>query len=90
VAMGAAFVPLTIGMAKTLGVNVLPFTLVTINCLSYAFLLPISITAFLIAWAASGASGWTAVRFGVPLTVISNVYVILVQTGWLALIGYPL
>lgn len=90
VAMGAAFVPLTIGMAKTLGVNVVPFTLVTINCLSYAFLLPISITAFLIAWAASGASGWTAVRFGVPLTVISNVYVILVQTGWLALIGYPL
>jgi sodium-dependent dicarboxylate transporter 2/3/5 len=90
VAMGAAFVPLTIGMAKTLGVSVLPFTLVTINCLSYAFFLPISITAFLIAWAASGASGWTAVRFGAPLTVISNVYVILVQTGWLALIGYPL
>jgi solute carrier family 13 (sodium-dependent dicarboxylate transporter), member 2/3/5 len=90
VAMGAAFVPLTIGMAKTLGVNVLPFTLVTINCLSYAFFLPISITAFLIAWAASGASGWTAVRFGAPLTVIANVYVILVQTAWLALIGYKL
>ena len=90
VAMGAAFVPLTIGMAKTLGVNVLPFTLVTINCLSYAFFLPISITAFLIAWAASGASGWTAVRFGAPLTIIANVYVILVQTAWLALIGYKL
>jgi solute carrier family 13 (sodium-dependent dicarboxylate transporter), member 2/3/5 len=90
VAMGAAFVPLTIGMAKTLGVNVLPFTLVTINCLSYAFFLPISITAFLIAWAASGASGWTAVRFGAPLTVIANVYVILVQTAWLSLIGYKL
>jgi solute carrier family 13 (sodium-dependent dicarboxylate transporter), member 2/3/5 len=90
VAMGAAFVPLTIGMAKTLGVNVLPFTLVTINCLSYAFFLPISITAFLIAWAASGASGWTAIRFGAPLTIIANVYVILVQTAWLALIGYKL
>lgn len=90
VAMGAAFVPLTIGMAKTLGVGVLPFTMVTINCLSYAFFLPISITAFLIAWAASGASGWTAVRFGAPLTIIANVYVILVQTAWLALIGYPL
>jgi anion transporter len=90
VAMGAAFVPLTIGMAKTLGVGVLPFTLVTINCLSYAFFLPISITAFLIAWAASGASGWTAIRFGTGLSIIANIYVIVVQTTWLSLIGYPL
>ena len=90
VAMGSAFVPLTIGMAKSLGVNVLPFTLVTINCLSYAFFLPISITAFLIAWCASGASGWTAIRFGAILSIISNIYVILVQTAWLALIGYKL
>lgn len=90
VAMGSAFVPLTIGMAKALGIGVVPFTLVTINCLSYAFFLPISITAFLIAWSASGASGWTAIRFGAGLTIISNVYVILVQTAWLSLIGYPL
>jgi len=90
VAMGSAFVPLTIGMAKSLGVNVLPFTLVTINCLSYAFFLPISITAFLIAWCASGASGWTAVRFGAILSIIANAYVILVQSAWLALIGYKL
>ncbi len=90
VAMGSAFVPLTIGMAKSLGVGVLPFTLVTINCLSYAFFLPISITAFLIAWAASGASGWTTIKFGAGLSIISNIYVILVQTAWLGLIGYPL
>lgn len=89
-AMGAAFIPLLIGMAKTLGLNVLPFTLVLTNCLSYAFFLPISITAFLIAWGASGATGWTAIKFGSILSVISNVYVILVQTAWLALIGYPL
>lgn len=90
VAMGSAFVPLTIGMAKSLGVSVVPFTLVTINCLSYAFFLPISITAFLIAWAASGASGWTTIKFGAGLSIICNVYVILVQTAWLSLIGYPL
>lgn len=90
VATGAAFIPITISMAESFSLNVLPFSLVVINCLSYAFFLPISITAFLIAWGASGASGWTAVRFGTILSIISNIYVIVVQTAWLALIGYPL
>jgi sodium-dependent dicarboxylate transporter 2/3/5 len=89
-AMGAAFIPLLIGMAKTLDLNVLPFSLVMTNCLSYAFFLPISITAFFIAWGASGASGWTAIRFGTVLSIIANIYVLVVQTAWLALIGYPL
>ena len=89
-AMGAAFIPLLIGMAKTLDLNVLPFSLVMTNCLSYAFFLPISITAFFIAWGASGASGWTAIRFGAVLSIIANIYVLVVQTAWLALIGYPL
>lgn len=90
VAMGAAFIPLLVAMAKTLDLSVLPFTLVLTNCLSYAFFLPISITAFLIAWGASGASGWTAIKFGTGLSIIANVYVLVVQTAWLALIGYPL
>lgn len=90
VAAGAAFVPLTVGLAKVLHVNVLPFSLVVINCMQYAFFLPISITAFLIAWSASGTSGWEAVKFGTPLTIIANVYVILVQPLWLKLIGIPL
>jgi anion transporter len=90
VAMGAAFIPLTVGLAKSLDLSIMPFTLVVINSLSYAFLLPISITAFLIAWGATKASGWEVVKFGIPLTIISNIYVILVQTGWLALIGYPM
>lgn len=90
VAMGAAFIPLLLAMATTLDLNALPFTLVLTNCLSYAFFLPISITAFLIAWGASGASGWTAIKFGTGLSIISNVYVLVVQTAWLALIGYPL
>ncbi len=90
VAMGAAFIPLLIGIAKTLNLGVLPFSLLLTNCLSYAFFLPISITAFLIAWGASGASGWTAIRFGAILSIIANIYVLVVQTAWLTLIGYPL
>ncbi|MGO9613392.1 MAG: SLC13 family permease [Dissulfurispiraceae bacterium] len=90
VAAGAAFVPLVAGLASALGYNVLPFSLVVMNCLSYAFFLPISITAFLIAWSASKTSGWEAIKFGAPLSIIANIYVILVQPVWLRLIGYPL
>ena len=90
VAAGAAFVPLVAGIAEALHYNVLPFTLVVINSLSYAFFLPISITAFLIAWGASGTSTWEAIRFGAPLSVISSLYVVVVQPVWLSLIGYPM
>ncbi|MHB8346078.1 MAG: SLC13 family permease [Acidiferrobacterales bacterium] len=90
VAAGAAFVPLAVGLAKVLHVHVLPFSLVIINCMQYAFFLPISITAFLIAWSASGTSGWEAIKFGTPLTIIANVYVLLVQPVWLKMIGFPL
>lgn len=90
VAMGAAFIPLTISLAKELGFNVLPFCLVTINCLSYAFFLPISITAFLIAWGASGTPTSEAVKFGALLSILANIYVIVVQSAWLALLGHPL
>lgn len=90
VAMGATFIPVTVGLAKSLGLSVMPFSLVVINSLTYAFLLPISALAFMIAWGTTKTSGWEAVKFGVPLTVIANVYVVLVQTAWLSLIGYPM
>lgn len=89
-AMGAAFIPLAVGLAHSLGMSAMPFTLVVINCLSYAILLPFSIAGFFLAWGASKTSGWDAVKFGIPLTIISNIYVIVVQTAWLTLIGYPM
>ena len=90
VAAGAVFIPLTIAVAQNLGLNVLPFSLIVTNALSYALFLPISITAFMIAWGASGASGGSVIKFGVLLSIISNLYVIFVQSAWLALLGYPL
>ncbi|MBI4785893.1 MAG: anion permease [Chloroflexi bacterium] len=90
VAMGAVFIPLATGVAQQLGMNTLAFTLIVTNCLSYAFFLPISITAFMIAWGASGESGWKVIKFGVPLSIIANIYVILTQSAWLAMLGFPL
>jgi anion transporter len=89
-AMGAMFIPMTIGLADKLGFNALPFTLIVINCLSYSFFLPMSITAFFIGWGASGMSMGEAIKFGTPLTIISNIYCIVVMSIWLPLLGYPL
>jgi sodium-dependent dicarboxylate transporter 2/3/5 len=90
VAMGAAFIPLIVGLGAQLNYGVLPFSLLLVNCLNYAFLLPLSVTSFLLVWGASRAPAWEAVKFGVPLTLICNAYVILVQGAWLSLIGHPL
>lgn len=90
VATGAAFIPLTIGLAKALGMAVLPFSLIVTNALGYAIFLPISITAVLIAFSASGMRWGEALRFGALLSVVANVYVVVVQSAWLDLLGLPL
>ncbi|GAW91745.1 SLC13 family permease [Calderihabitans maritimus] len=89
-AMGAMFIPLTMAMAPELGFNVLPFTLIVVNCLSYSFFLPMSITAFFIAWGASDMSMGEVIKFGTPLSIICNLYVIISLSIWLPIIGYPL
>ncbi|MEW6661477.1 MAG: SLC13 family permease [Bacillota bacterium] len=89
-AMGAMFIPLTMTMAGELGFNVLPFTLIITNALSCSFFLPMSITAFFIAWGASGMTMGEVVRFGIPLSIITNIYTIISMSIWLPLIGHPL
>lgn len=89
-AMGAMFIPLTMSLAPELGFNVLPFTLIVVNCLSYSFFLPMSITAFFIAWGASDMSMGEVIKFGAPLSIICNIYTILTMSVWLPLMGYPL
>lgn len=89
-AMGAMFIPMMIGLADNFGFNALPFTLIVINCLSYSFFVPMSITAFFIGWGASGMSMKDAVKFGTPLSIIANIYCIIALCIWLPLIGHPL
>jgi anion transporter len=90
VAMGAAFIPLIVSLAGELNYSPLPFSLLLVNCLNYAFLLPLSVTSFLLVWGASRVPAWEAVKFGVPLTLICNLYVVVVQGLWLQAIGHPL
>lgn len=90
VATGAAFIPLTIGLAKGFHFSVLPFSLIVTNALNYAVFLPISITAVLIAFSASKMRWVEAVRFGTLLSIVANIYVVVVQSTWLDILGMPL
>lgn len=90
VAMAAAYIPLSISMAPMLHLNALPFTILTVTVLSYAFILPFSIETVLIAWSAGDVPFGESVKIGTPLTIISTIYCVLVLIPWFALVGMPL
>ncbi len=89
-AMAAAFVPLTIALAGPLHLNVLPFSIILVNALNFAVFVPISTVAVLIAFEASGIKWGEMMRLGSLISVIANVYLILTQSLWLDVLGYPL
>lgn len=89
-AMAAVFIPLIIGIAKQLGFNVLPFSLILTNALGWAVFVPISAVAVLIAVQAAELKWREMVLFGSLLSVVSNIYLILAQSAWMTLLGHPL
>lgn len=89
-AMAAVFIPLIIGIAKQLGFNVLPFSLILTNALSFAVFVPISAVAVLIAVQAAELKWREMVLFGSLISVVSNIYLILAQSAWMTLLGHPL
>lgn len=89
-AMAAVFVPLSIGIAKQLDFNVLPFALILTNAMNFAVFVPISAVAVLIAVQAAELRWREMIAFGSLLSVIANVYLIFTQSAWMALLGHPL
>lgn len=89
-AMAAAFVPLAVALAGALQMNVLPFSLILVNALNFAVFVPISAVAILIAFEASGLKWGEMVRLGALISVIANLYLVVTQTLWLDLLGFPL
>jgi anion transporter len=89
-AMAAAFVPLILALAGPLHFSVLPFSLILVNALNFAVFVPISAVAILIAFEASGIKWGEMIRLGALISVVANVYLILVQSLWLDVLGYPL
>lgn len=89
-AVAAAFVPLTIALATSLHLNVLPFALILTNALNFAVFVPISSIAVLIAFEASELRWGEMLRFGALISVIANIYLVIAQIAWMSLLGYPL
>ncbi|HZK83517.1 MAG TPA: anion permease [Desulfosporosinus sp.] len=82
--------PVVAAMAPMLGLNTVAFTMMVLNVDSYAFVLPISVTACLIAYGTEEFSFGEFVKVGAPLTLIVILYMVLVMVPWYAVTGYPI
>ena len=82
--------PVVAAMAPMLGLNTVAFTMLVLNVDSYAFVLPISVTACLIAYGTEEFSFGEFVKVGAPLTLMVILYMVFIMAPWYAVTGYPI
>lgn len=82
--------PIIAAMAPMLGLNTVAFTMMVLNVDSYAFVLPISVTACLIAYGTEEFTFAEFVKVGAPFTLMVILYMVLVMLPWYAVTGYPI
>lgn len=82
--------PVVAAMAPMLGLNTVAFTMLVLNVDSYAFVLPISVTACLIAYGTEEFSFGEFVKVGAPITLMVILYMVFVMAPWYAVTGYPI
>ncbi|MEG6614936.1 SLC13 family permease [Peptococcaceae bacterium 1198_IL3148] len=82
--------PVVAAMAPMLDLNTVSFTMAVLNVDSFAFILPISVTACLIAYGTEEFSFMEFVKVGAPLTLMVILYMVFVMLPWYAFCGYPI
>ncbi len=82
--------PIIAAMAPMLGLNTVAFTMMVLNVDSYAFVLPISVTACLIAYGTEEFTFAEFVKVGAPFTLMVILYMVFVMLPWYAVTGYPI
>lgn len=82
--------PVVAAMAPMLHLNTVAFTMLVLNVDSYAFVLPISVTACLIAYGTEEFSFGEFVKVGAPLTLMVIFYMVIIMAPWYAVTGYPI
>lgn len=82
--------PIVAAMAPMLGLNTVAFTMIVLNVDSYAFVLPISVTACLIAYGTEEFSFGEFVRVGAPFTLMVILYMVIIMAPWYAFTGFPI
>ncbi|GBF33654.1 transporter [Desulfocucumis palustris] len=82
--------PVIAALAPMLKLNTVAFTMAVLNVDSYAFVLPISVTACLIAYGTEEFSFGEFVKVGAPLTLMVILYMTFVMVPWYAITGHPI
>ncbi|ACA59307.1 sodium/sulphate symporter [Candidatus Desulforudis audaxviator MP104C] len=82
--------PVVVAMAPLLDLNTVAFSLVVLNIDSYAFILPISVTACLIAYGTEEFTFTEFMKIGAPFTFFVILYMVFVMVPWWAVCGYPI
>ncbi|AEG59094.1 SLC13 family permease [Desulforamulus ruminis] len=82
--------PIVAAMAPMLHLNTVAFTMAVLNVDSFAFVLPISVTACLIAYGTEEFSFAEFVKVGAPLTLMVILYTVFIMLPWYAFTGFPI
>jgi anion transporter len=82
--------PIVFAMAPLLNLNSVAFTLAILNVDTYAMIIPMEVTACLVAYASDEFSFTDFMKAGTPLTLLAIVYIAFVMVPWWAFCGYPL
>jgi len=82
--------PVVAAMAPMLKLNTVAFTMAVLNVDSYAFVLPISVTACLIAYGTEEFTFLDFVKVGAPITIAVILYMVFIMLPWYAFTGYPI
>lgn len=82
--------PIIYSMAPMLKLNSVSFTLAVLNVDTYALLLPMEVTACLIAYGSDEFTFADFFKVGAPLTLLAILYITFVMVPWWAFTGYPI
>lgn len=82
--------PVIFAMAPMLKLNSVAFTLAVLNVDTYAMILPLEVTACLVAYASDEFTFTDFMKAGTPLTILAILYIALVMVPWWAINGYPI
>lgn len=82
--------PIVFAMAPLLNLNQVAFTLAVLNVDTYAMIIPMEVTACLVAYASDEFTFTDFMKAGTPLTLLAIVYIAFVMVPWWAFCGYPM
>lgn len=82
--------PIVFAMAPLLKLNSVAFTLAILNVDTYALVIPMEVTACLVAYASDEFTFTEFMKVGTPLTIMSMLYIAFIMVPWWAINGFPM